>query len=176
MIEVLYGIQLVRVKALDGGAWKAITTPQQATISPQVIAGQRVEIRGGDRMLTSVEDPDKLVGMEISFTDATMDGSTWEVIDGGDWDVGDEEYTPKAVGDPRPRFEMEVYQARFTEGSQHDGSVAGYIKYTFPNCSGSVSSFTQQDRQFSTPQFTIKAADASDARCYSWEKIANLPS
>ena len=176
MADALYGIKLVRVAALGGSpSWEVISTPQQANLTYQLQAGQRVEIRGGDKLYSAVEDDDELLGVDIAFTDAAMNGEAWAIIDGGSWDPTDKEYIPRAIGEENPGFQCEIYQVRYSEGSQHQGSIAGYTKFVFPFCKGAVSSFAQQDRQFTTPQFTIKARDTTAARCYSWENVATLP-
>ncbi len=185
MADVLYGIRLVRVALLDpetgtvpelDPGWSAITTPQQASLAYQMQAGQRVELRGGDKLLAAVEDDDELLGVDITFTDAAMNGDAWAIIDGGTWDDTGSEYTPRATGTEHPGFACEIYQARYTEGSQHQSNEAGFVVFNFPFCKGAASSLSQQDRQFSTPQFTIKARDSKTERCYNWKHAEALPS
>ena len=184
MADVLYGIRLVRVVALDpetgkvpelDPGWVSITTPQQASLAYQIQAGQRVEQRGGDKLIAAVEDDDELLGVDITFTDAAMNGEAWAIIDGGTWDDTGSEYIPRAVGASHPGFACEIYQARYGKGSQHQSDEAGYVLFTFPYCKGSVTSISQQDRQFSAPQFTIKARDTKTDRCYNWKHAEALP-
>lgn len=179
MAEVLYGVRLVKVAKIAAGEpnWHSILTPQQASWAYQTQAGSRVELRGGGRLLAAVEDDDELLGVDITFTDAAMDGPAWAIIDGGTWAAS--KYTPRALGVEPAGFQCKIYQARYGERSQHQSGEAGFVVFTFPFCKGVVANLTQQDRQFTAPQFTIKARDSKDdkgdlVRCYRWQLIDEL--
>ncbi len=190
-MSLLYGLRVVRVAALeeDGGVpaapvWKTIDAAQQFNASPVIIAGQQVEQRGGDALQCVITEPDKVIGVDITLQDAKMDLSTLPVLVGGT-------YTPAAEGPPAvnaswepddidaeaPGFVMEMYQARYDPGTKHQSDAAGYVKYTFPNCRATGPQDSQQDRQFTSPQYTIKARwnSADDLAYRKIEEVAALP-
>lgn len=163
-MAVLYGLRLARLAPLgaDGKLpetpeWKVIDTPQQAQIQPQVITGQQQEIRGGDRLLATIQEDDQYVGVDLTFQDAILSGEVLALIAGGTFENG--EYTPPAVGAPRTGFAMELYVAQYEEGSNHESDLIGYAVFEFPNCKGSLASFTAQGQNFLVPSYTIRARD-----------------
>lgn len=195
MAELLYGLRLVRVAALDadGGipvapVWKTITTAQQFNVQPQVQQGQSVELRGGDKILAIIQEKDRVTGMDITLQDASFDLALLPTLVGGTHvaaDVGppavDEHWIPADINEDLPSFMMEMYVSRYAEGAQHSSDEVGYTKYVFNNCSAVGPTQSHQDRQFSTPQFTIKARDnqketeaAKKRYCIPY-KVAALP-
>ncbi len=184
MADVLYGCRLLRIAPLDadGGVpvapvWTSIATPQQAGIQPQVSQGQTQELRGGDKLLAMITEDDEYTGMDLTFQDAELNGAAVAIISGGTWDAVAKKYTPPALGAARAHFVAELYVANYTEGSQHASDVAGYTKFTFPNCSGSLPQFTAQDRNYLVPQFNLKARDnkTDGLRFFDWTQVAALP-
>ncbi len=178
MSDVLYGIRLVKVAKITEQEpdWVEIETPQQLSWSPQIEAGQRAELRGGGKLVATIEDDDELLGIDLTFDNAAMDGEAWAVIDGGTW--SGTKYTPPALGAEPTRFMCKVYQAQYAQKAQHQSDEEGFILFSFPSCTGSVASVTQNDRQFTAPQFTIKARGSKDGLtavpCYSWKKLEEL--
>src|SRR5690606_3415588 len=182
-MSVLYGVRLLRVAPLEDGKlpvdpqWVAIETPQQANVTPVVSQGQQQELRGGDKLLAVIQEDDDYIGVDITFTDAKMNGEAMAIISGGTWDGT--EWEPPALGAPRAHFAAELYVAEYAEGSQHQSDHVGFIVFTFPNVSGSLPSFTAQDRQFLVPQFTLRCRDNTHEtpkkRFMSWKKVTALP-
>lgn len=184
--HILYGTRYMRVRPLlpdgsfsEGGEdepeWIGIETPQQANVTPVVSQGQSQELRGGDRLLAVVQEDDEYVGMDIQFTDAVINGDVLAVIAGGTFQAG--VYTPPAMGTRRTHFQVELYVARYAEGSNHDSDIIGFIRFDFPNVSGSLPSFNAQQRGFLVPQLTLRARDnqEEEARFWSFEEVASLP-
>lgn len=173
MSNLLYGLRLVRVAALDADGkvpttpeWKTITTAQQFNITPQVQQGQSVELRGGDRLLATIQEKDKTTGMDITLQDAAIDLEVLPILVGGTYvpanpgpPAVDEHWIPAGIDEESPGFIMEMYVARYAEGNQHSSDEVGYSKYVFNNCSATGPQHSHQDRQFASPQFTIKARD-----------------
>lgn len=183
MSEVIYGCRLLVVTALDtatglpGTSTVSIETPQQFGVTPQFSDGQRQELRGGDKLIAVVEDDDELTGMDLTFTDALLNGPAMEIIGGGEWDDVTEKYTAPAIGAVKTPFEAKLYVAQYAEASQHQSDVEGYVLFTFPYCKGRIPNFTAQDRNFLVPQFTIKARENATAnlRVFKWGKASELP-
>lgn len=172
-----YGVKLMVLTELnqDGttkadGAVVKITTPQQVSYDPQVIEGSRQEIRGGDRLLATIEDDDTLVGINATLQDAVLDFDAMKLLAGGSLITTGTEpnvtvtgWQPPTIADqattPRPAFKAEIYQAEYAEGSQSDADMVGYVKVTLNYCKGRVPTFTQQDRTFSVPSYTIRSRE-----------------
>jgi len=186
MAEVIYGCKLLVVTVLDpvtglppttNPVTAYIDTPQQFGVSPQFSEGQRQELRGGDRLIAVVEDDPQLIGVDLSFNDATLNGPAMAIIGGGEWDETEQKYTAPAIGGVRPAFKADLYVAQFASASQNYDDLLGYIKFTFNYCKGRIPSFTAQDRSFLVPQFTITCREnnAADLRVFNWSKVATLP-
>ncbi len=186
MAEVVYGCRLLVVSVLDPETGLApetdpviayIDTPQQFGVAPQFSEGQRQELRGGDRLLAVVEDDPQLIGVDLSFNDATLNGPAMAIIGGGEWDEADNEYTAPAIGGVRPAFKADLYVAQFASSSQNYDDLLGYIKFSFNYCKGRIPSFTAQDRNFMVPQFTVTCREnnAAGLRVFNWSKVAALP-
>lgn len=163
-MSVLYGLRLARLAPLGANGklpatpeWEVIESPQQAQIQPQVITGQQQEIRGGDKLLATVQEDDQYVGIDLTFQDAVLSGEVMALIAGGTFEDG--EYEPPAIGAPRTGFAMELYVAQYEEGSNHESDLIGYAVFEFPNCKGTLASFTAQGQNFLVPSYTIRARD-----------------
>src|SRR5690606_2653504 len=166
--EMLVGIRLVRVAPLESDGsiptspqWHEIDTPQQANVSVVTRQGQEIEIRGGDRLLAVITEEDDITGMDVTFQDAAFDLQTLAVIDGGSLTgtAPDQEYEPRPIGTPHPRFCAEIYVARYAEGTSQASDIVGYTKIYFPNCTGVLSGLNLQNQTAAAPQFTIRARD-----------------
>lgn len=181
-MSVLYGIRLLRVVPLEPDGkipstpdWVSVETPQQAGVTPVVMQGQQQELRGGDKLLAVIQEDDEYIGVDIQFTDAVLTGEVMEVIAGGTYE--NDEWVPPPLGSRRPHFAAELYVAEYAEGSQHQSDIVGYFAFSFPNVSGSLPSFTPQDRTFLVPQFTLRCRDnsAEGKRFMSFKKVPTLP-
>lgn len=186
MAEVIYGCRLLVVTVLDpetglppetNPVTAYIDTPQQFGVSPQFSEGQRQELRGGDRLIAVVEDDPQLIGVDLSFNDATLNGPAIAIIGGGEWDEAEQKYTAPAIGGVRPAFKADLYVAQFASSSQNYDDLLGYIKFTFNYCKGRIPSFTAQDRNFLVPQFTITCRENNVAglRVFNWSRVDTLP-
>lgn len=106
------------------------------------VEGESGELRGGDRVLARYEDPDVVVGYNITFTDARMDAEAARIIGGGQLITQTEGTDERVIGYAVPTieeqaqripFQAELYVANFNAS----GGVDGFIKYTFPTASAS---------------------------------------
>lgn len=184
MSYTLRGVKMVRAAALDadGGipvspVWKRCNVPQNVGVTPVVSAGQQQELRGGDDLVSMIQEEDNFLGMDLALQIAKLDPDMLVQIFGGTWDSGTSTYNAPLLGTARPRFYLELYVAEFGDGAVQDSDITGYVKFTFWNCIGGPPTFTAQDRNFLSPSFTVKARENStDSKpSWSWSKVAALP-
>jgi hypothetical protein len=183
-MDILYGCKLMIVKEIDpstglektSGKTARFETPQQCGINHQWIEGQRTELRGGDRLLSTVEEPASLIGVELSFSNATLPGEALALLAGGTYQ--NKKYSAPRLGEEPSPVIVELYVAKYEEGNNDTSGITGYRKWTFWNATGRVPNYTAQDRNFITPQFTIRAKEnvKADKPVYEWEDTTSLPS
>lgn len=184
-MDILYGCRLMVVSELDpatgspkasGGNVAKFETPQQVGVNHQWIEGQRVELRGGDKLLATIEDQAQLVGVELSFNNAELPGEALALLAGGTYET--DKYTAPRLGEVTKPVQVELYVARYTEGTNDaESSIIGYRKWTFYHAQGRVPNYTVQDRNFLVPQFTIRCKEnvKADKSVYDWEDVDTLP-
>lgn len=183
MSDILYGCRLMIIKEIDpetglekaAGKTARFETPQQAGITHQWIEGQRAELRGGDRLIATIEEQAELSGVELSFTNAELPGEALAMLAGGTYATGT--YSAPRIGEqPKPVI-AELYVARYAEGNNDASAIVGYRKWTFWNVTGRVPNYTPQDRNFLTPQFAIRGKEnvKADKPIYEWEDVESLP-
>lgn len=189
-----YGVRLMILTELEkGGAEKVdgkvvrVDTPQQVGFNPQIVEGAKHEHRGGDRLIATVEEQDKLTGINATFQDALLNYEAMELIGGGqavttgvEPDIEVTGYIPPTLAEQataRPPFKAEVYIAQYSEGSQAEADIVGYTKITLWNCTGSVPTFTAQGQNFVVPSYTIKSRDntAQSKPCFTMDDVDELP-
>lgn len=184
MAEVVYGCKLLVATVLDEETGlppgetpvsETIETPQQFGVSPQFAEGQRQELRGGDKLIAVVEDDPELVGIDLQFNDAMLNGPAMAIFAHGTWES--DKFTPPRVGDHKVPFKAELYVANYAEAAQNASDVDGYIHFEFHYCKGRVPNFTAQDRNFLVPQFTINCREnaTADLPIFTWEEVESLP-
>lgn len=155
-----------------------VATPQQVGFSPQITEGTKHEHRGGDRLIVTIEELDKLTGMNATFQDAILNYEAMALIGGGKTTAtGYEALTLAEQAEPRTPFMAEVYIAKYAEGSQVESSIIGYTKVTLWNCTGNIPTFTAQDQNFLVPSYTIKSRDnmGQAKPCFSIDDVDSLP-
>jgi len=154
-----------------------ISTPQMLSMAPVIEEGQAGVLRGGDDLICRVQENDELVGVDLTFRDAQLNGPGVAIIDGGTWSVGDQKYTPRAIGAAQTPFKLEVWAARYADGSFEGEDLEGYLKFSFYYCKGQIpNNQSLEDRSFVTPSYTIKAREnrAASLGAYIWEEVADL--
>jgi hypothetical protein len=180
----LYGCRYVRVAALDSDGevpttptWTVSDTPQQFGCNLVTSNGQTIELRGGDRLLASINESDEYLGFDLTFQDAKLDGEFLVATAGGEYDDQSGEYTPPAMGAAKKRFMAEIYMANYEGGIQHEGDLVGYTVLCLWNVTASLPTLAPQQRQFLIPQVTWKARDnvAASKRFFTFKSAAALP-
>lgn len=160
----------------------AIKTAQQVSVSTVTESGESSALRGGDRLLAYVKDPDTVVMLTLTVQDARFDARAMEAIAGGtliEETVGSE---AQIVGWEAPNieeqqnppyFKLEVYATNYNANS----AVDGYIKYTFYYCRAIFGNETLQDRSWTIPEMTIEVLHNpnADTGLYKKEFVDELP-
>lgn len=161
----------------------AIKTAQKAGVEVQYEDGERSVLRGGDILLAVAEEDDTIIGAKFTFTNAKFDAAATTIIAGGTVLDDEDPVTPvingwaaPLISDPAPApFLAEVYASNFTSA----GKVDGYIKIKLPFCRGRAASVQFGDKEWSTPEFEIKAREngLTDPKqsCYSKQFVTALP-
>lgn len=159
-----------------------IDTAQSVGIEAEVIEGESSDLRGGDKVLTRVEEEDVVVGVNLSFTNARFDALATTYIAGGtlitetDGDdeipIGWEAPTIEEQGEKTP-FEAKVYVQSFNAS----GGKEGFLEYEFRYCKGSAPTVEHADQEWGTPEFEISAREnpATGKSAYKKEFVDELP-
>jgi hypothetical protein len=184
----VYGVALMVLTELkESGAANAdgtvvrIETPQQVQYSPNIKEGQETELRGGDKLIATVKEPDILASITATFQDAVLDIDAMALIGGGTVTGSGESavYDAPTMSDTsRTPFMAEIYSAVYKDGSHNAGDIDGYRKVTLNYCKGRIPSFSQQDRAFMVPSYTITSWEngSTSKGPISISTVASLPS
>lgn len=186
--EMVYGVRKVVLTELnaDGtvktaGMVVTVDTPQEVSFDPQITEGNKAELRGGDQLLGSVQEEDKLTGINATFRDAILSFAAMKALGGGTLIGVEPDYTgwdaPKLNDPPPSPLKVEIYATRYPKGAQMAGAQSGYKKVTLWYAKGRVPSYTLTDRGFAVPSYTIRSTENTGLSKgpYSIEDVANLP-
>lgn len=90
MVNMTYGCRKLVLTELnqdgtikDGGLVAVCDTPQEVAFDPQIMEGTKTDLRGGDSLLGSVQEEDRLVGMNATFRDALLSYDVMQLLGGG---------------------------------------------------------------------------------------------
>jgi len=158
---VITGIQADGTEQDPPATPYAIKTAQQVAVSVVSEGGNAAVLRGGDKVLAYVKDPDTIVAINLTLQDARFDAAAIKELAGGELITVQEDTEERIVGweapsieaqqDP-PYFKAEVYAT--SHGSR--GEVEGYIKYTFHYCRATFGNETLQDQNWVVPEMNIE--------------------
>jgi hypothetical protein len=190
MGKVLYGVRRIDLTQLEtsgaamttGAKTVKLLDPQQVSFDPQIIEGQKTELRGGDKLLATVQEPDILDSVTASLQAATLDYVAMYLMQGGTLKGTEGSYTGwdaplMADSTNKPAFKAELYIARYQEGSQAQADVDGYIKITLWYCTGRIPSWSNADRGFAVPSYQIISREngSQSKPCIAMEELTELP-
>lgn len=187
MAENVYGVALVVLTELKqdgstktGGKVVRIDSPQQVQYSANIKEGQETELRGGDRLITTVKEDDVLTSLTATFQDAKLNIDAMVLIGGGTVTGSGESavYDAPTMSDTsRTPFMAEIYSTIYGDGAKTAGDIEGYKKVTLNYAKGRIPAFTQQDRAFLVPSYTITSTENSSTGKgpFSIETVASLP-
>ena len=156
-----------------------LKTTQKASVELQYEEGEKSILRGGDKIIATIEQEDVVIGASFKFTNAKFDAKATEIIAGGTLLTSGEEITgweaPKIADQGiRLPFATEVYVTNYNS----QGVVQGYLKISLPFCFGRAPAVEFSDNEWSAPEFEINAKEnlSTSASCYRKEFVNNLPS
>ncbi len=188
--EMRYGVKKLVLTELNadgtvkaGGMVVTVDTPQEVSFDPQVLEGNKTDLRGGDTFLGSVQEEDRLIGMNATFRDALLSYEAMKLIGGGTLQGTAPDYTGynaptlSEQASPRSPFKAEIYCSRYPKGAQREGAQSGYTKVTLWYAKGRVPAFTLADRGFVVPSYTLKGTENAGLSKgpFSIEDVAALP-
>lgn len=175
-MAILYGVKKVVVTELDpttelpadSSPKKAeIKTAEEIECEPVVSEGDEEILRNDDSLLAVVNTDDILYGYNLTLKDNTFGAEIASIICGMEvgtaGDTGDTD--AKKLSTPmigtkgaNKYFMIEIYVANYK-----GASIVNYCKLTFYKCKGSALAF-KAGKEFATPEFTIKAREATIAK------------
>lgn len=161
-----------------------IDTSQEASVETEVVEGETSDLRGGDRLLTRVEENDVIVGVNLDFTNARFDAKVVQLLQGGllitTAGEGDEE--EEIIGWEAPTVASQsvkhpVQAELYVQSYNGEGGREAYLKYKFPYCIGNMGSVEHSDQEWGTPEFSLKAREnpSTGASAYSKQFVDDLP-
>lgn len=189
--ELRYGVKKVVLTELNadgtvktGGLVVTVDTPQEVSFDPQVTEGNKAELRGGDKLIGSVQEADTLTGLTATFRDALLNYEAMKLLAGGTLIGTAPNYTgweaptlAQQAATPASPFKAEIYCSRYPKAAQMEGAQSGYTKVTLWYGKSRVPAYTMADRGFVVPSYTIKSMENAGLSKgpYSVEDVAALP-
>lgn len=159
-----------------------VKTAQEIGVETEVEEGESSTLRGGDKVLARVKDPDTIVGVKLTLKDARFDAHALQAVSGGTLVTVVEGADTRVVGWEAPTIEAQqtppVFQAEVYAQS-HDARSAseGFMKYTFFFCRGVIKGASLSDKEWSAPEFNVSAQQnpSLTSGVYRGEFVAALP-
>lgn len=174
-MAILYGVKKVIVEELDPTTEEVksaspikgtIKTAEEIECEPVVSEGDEEILRNDNSLLAVVNTDDILYGYDLTLKDNTFNPVVAGLISGmttasaTDATNKDDKKlaTPKlGTENPNKLFRIDIYIANYK-----GNSIVNYCKVTFNKCKGSALTF-KAGKEFSAPEFTIKAREATIA-------------
>lgn len=158
-----------------------IRTAQQVAVERVDEAGEAATLRGGDQILSRVEEPDTVVGVNLTLQNARFDaraiqliagGTLITVVEGADTRINGWEAPTIAAQQNPSYFRLAVYAVNHTA----TGGMDGFVMYTFPYCRATFGNETLQDQNWVIPELNIKCSEnPQGGGVYRKEFVAVLP-
>jgi hypothetical protein len=184
--KTLYGVhQIDIINLLATGADDASATsytidnPQDVSIAAVYEDGTRVVLKGGGDIIAIVEEDDRLVGFDVTFKVAQLMPEVDETICGGTatpasgmWE------SPTSDAEEAYPFNMYVWIENYTE-SDSRSVLDGYVKFTFPFCTGRRGTQDHSQQNFGSPSYTVEArrneSDPEDIKpAMTYEAVSSI--
>lgn len=166
-------------KPLESPVVHWVDTAQEASITVEVVEGEQSDLRGGDRLLVRVQEPDVVVGAEVTLRDAKLNLDLLQSMVGGTLvmettdTVGWEAPPVSEQGTPK-YFSAHIYVTNYTA----QGSADGYLVLECHFCTARLPDLSFADNEWSCPEFTIRVRenpDKSTVGAYTKRFVATLP-
>lgn len=135
------------------------TSAKSVTPEPVLSEGKEEELRTRNTILAQNVLEDILKGYNIKLKDVVFSPELMAFAQGGsvnyDADGNFESYNAPVAGEAaqHTRFVLRIY----SEEKDYDGATKCYYRFAFPGCFGSAASFTFEDGEFVSPEYTLKS-------------------
>lgn len=174
-MAILYGVKKVIVEELDPATEEVkstspikgtIKTAEEIECEPVVSEGDEEILRNDDSLLAVVNTDDILYGYDLTLKDNTFNAVVAGLISGMTASTATDttDKDAKKLATPmlgtvgaNKLFRIDIYVANYK-----GNSIVNYCKITFNKCKGSALTF-KAGKEFSAPEFTIKAREATIA-------------
>lgn len=144
-LAVALGIDRVWVESDGPKSWK---------FDPQTETGESIKQTSGTGTKCTVEEPDKVTSIGITFSDAQDNPEMEEIIAGVQLDsTGTEQMAPELEAAP-PKFCAKVFYKQFAEGVNSKTDQIGYKVVAYPNCEGIIGSGENTEGTFNSPAYS----------------------
>lgn len=158
------------------------TTPKKYTLTDvyseaeataYVSEGEEKELRVKNTIKAQNNTEDIVKGYDIRLLSVSLIPEILAIIDGGEWDNLNQEYTAPAIGAPVERipFTMHVY----TEEKDTNGDTLNYVQFSFLHCKGQPVNYTWQDGEFFLPEMTAKSRPKRGENPVKFKILDELP-
>ncbi len=130
---------------------------------PVLSEGKEEELRTGNTILAQNILEDILKGYNIKLKDVVFSPELLAFAQGGsvsyDTEGNFESYNAPIAGETceHTRFILRIY----SEEKDYDGETKCYYRFAFPGCFGSAASFSFEDGEFVSPEYTVKSRAGS---------------
>ncbi len=135
------------------------SSAKSVTPEPVLSEGKEEELRTGNTILAQNVLEDILKGYNIKLKDVVFSPELMAFAQGGsisyDADGKFESYNAPTAGQAaeHTRFILRIY----SEEKDYDGATKSYYRFAFPGCFGSNASFSFEDGEFVSPEYTVKS-------------------
>lgn len=138
------------------------SSAKSVTPEPVLSEGKEEELRTRNTILAQNVLEDILKGYNIKLKDVVFTPELVAFAQGGsvtyDADGNFESYSAPTAGEAaeHTRFILRLY----SEEKDYDGATKCYYRFTFPGCFGSTASFSFEDGEFVSPEYSLKSRAA----------------
>lgn len=173
----LIDVVLITIQVKEMEDELALTTVNQITVDPQIETTDAIKLIVKGILISQKRQTDTLTGNTITISDNVYNPELIKMLQGGkveyDEDGSFKKYSPPVVGEEyKPTaFTMYVYTAQYDAS----GLIVGYMKTTYPNCTGIPVSMSSQDDVFMAPEYSIISAPGNGESAYEDEFVKELP-
>jgi len=141
--------------------WVYAKNAASVKFDPEQETGESVSATGGRGIVSTIQEPDTIKDVKISFED-TEDNPKLEVIIAGyDYDPTTGRSFPPALGAAAPIFAIKSYAKLFGEGTSQKTGQAAMKMVAYPNCTGVIGGGESTAGAFGAKAFSAVGTDSN---------------
>lgn len=145
----------------------------EAEATAHVSEGEEDAVRVRNTIHAQNNFEDIVLGYDVRLLSVLMVPEILALIDGGEWDALNEEYSAPPIGVPVERIPLTLHV--FTEEKDASGSTVGYVQFIYEHCKGTPVDYTWQDGEFFTPEMVVKSRPKTGKRPAGFKLLDELP-